>query len=170
MRLNLTRPALPFWHPATLIATWFGAGLLPKAPGTWGSLAALPLGWLILAGGGPAILLAAAALVFLIGLLATMRYMKGRDVGDPPEVVVDEVAGQWIVLVVANPYVWWHWPLGFALFRLFDIVKIWPASDLDQRQDALGVMADDIAAAFYAIVALALAIFAVQFIGGAHGS
>ncbi|HUC61812.1 MAG TPA: phosphatidylglycerophosphatase A [Alphaproteobacteria bacterium] len=168
--MTSARPALPLWHPATLIATWFGAGLLPKAPGTWGSLAALPFAWLIMDWGGSSALLLAALFVFGLGWLATRHYLKSSELHDPPEVVVDEVSGQWLTLLVANPLVWWHWPLGFALFRLFDIVKVWPASELNRREDALGVMADDTAAAFYAVVALALAIFAFQFLRGGHGS
>jgi len=169
--MEMTRPALPIWHPTTLIATWFGAGLLPKAPGTWGSLVAVPLAWLILAAGGPPTLLLAGLFVFGLGWLATTHYLEHRGPGDPPEVVVDEVSGQWLTLLVADPRIWWHWPLGFALFRLFDIVKVWPASELNRRSDALGVMADDTAAAFYAAVALALAILGFRFVfGAAHGA
>jgi phosphatidylglycerophosphatase A len=169
--MKLTRPALPLWHPTTLIATWFGAGLLPKAPGTWGSLVALPLAWLIVAAGGSSTLLLAAVFVFGLGWLATTHYLKHRGPGDPPEVVVDEVSGQWLALIVADPRVWWHWPLAFGLFRLFDIFKIWPASELNRRDDALGVMADDTAAGFYAAVALALAIFALGLLAGwVHGT
>ncbi|HLI12788.1 MAG TPA: phosphatidylglycerophosphatase A [Alphaproteobacteria bacterium] len=160
MRLQISQPALPFWHPATLVGTWFGAGLLPIAPGTWGSLAALPFGWLIRIAGGSAALLVAAGIVFALGWWATARYKKETEVKDPSEIVVDEVSAQWLTLLVADPGVWWHWLLGFLLFRLCDIVKPWPANAIDRRGSALAVMADDTVAAIYALFILAIVIFA----------
>ncbi len=140
------RPA--FWHPSSLIATWFGAGLLPKAPGTWGSLAALPCAWLIAWAGGPAALAAAAAAAFAIGWWASERYAKGRH--DPGEVVIDEVAGQWLVLIVAPLHPLFY-GIAFLLFRFADITKPWPANWAEQRlPGGLGIMADDIIAGIYA--------------------
>ncbi len=166
-RLALRKPALPLWHPAALLATWFGAGLLPLAPGSWGSLAALPFAWVILTiagpSTGPAVLLVAAAICFLIGWWATFLYMRHTDRKDPSEVVIDEVSAQWLALVVANPSVWWHWPLGFLLFRICDIVKPFPANAIDRRPSAFAVMADDTVAAVYALFLLAIAIFARRF-------
>jgi len=153
---TLRSPALPFRHPATLVGTWFGAGLLPLAPGTWGSLAALPLAWLMLAFGSARLLFVAAVLLFLAGWWATAHYMRHTDAKDPQEIVVDEVSAQWLTLVFADPTVWWHWLLGFALFRLFDIAKPWPANHIDRQRSALAVMADDTVAALYALVAFAL--------------
>jgi phosphatidylglycerophosphatase A len=154
--LRLSRPALPFRHPATLVGTWFGAGLLPLFPGTWGSLAALPLAWLMLAFGSARLLFVAALLVFFAGWWATARYMRHTDVKDPPEIVVDEVSAQWLTLVFADPTVWWHWLFGFALFRLFDIAKPWPANHIDRERSARAVMADDTVAALYALVTFAV--------------
>jgi phosphatidylglycerophosphatase A len=144
------------FHPATLIATWFGAGLLPWFPGTWGSLAALPFAWAIAWLFGARALLIAAALLFLVGWWAAHRIVRTSGVEDPGSVVVDEVAGQWLALVVTPPD-----PLaylaGFLLFRVFDIAKPWPARWLDQHVGGgLGIMADDIAAGFYAATALLL--------------
>ena len=121
----ITPPALPFLHPATLIATWFGSGLLPKAPGTWGSLAALPVGLLLVWQAGPAGLLAGTLLVFLLGLWAAGRYCAGSGQADPAEVVVDEVAGQWLALLPAglDPLLV---AVAFVAFRAFDIFKPWP--------------------------------------------
>jgi phosphatidylglycerophosphatase A len=154
----LTRPALPVWHPATLLSTWFGAGLLPKAPGTWGSLAALPFAWVMVRYGGPALLALAVGAVFLIGWWAAATYVRGGPVADPGEVVIDEVAGQWLALAFVPPdpvlYL-----TGFVLFRLFDIRKPWPVGWADRTvAGGLGIMVDDIlaglyAAAFTAIVA-----------------
>jgi phosphatidylglycerophosphatase A len=144
------RPALPFFHPATLIATWFGSGLARFAPGTWGSLAALPcaagLVWL----GGPWTLLAAAVLVFLAGLWAAARYAAAGGGGDPGAVVVDEVAGQWLALFPVALDLRLY-PVAFVAFRVFDIVKVWPASWMDRRlKGGFGIMADDVVAGLYA--------------------
>src|SRR5215217_6443041 len=119
--MNRTAVGLPFRHPAALIATWFGAGLLPWAPGTWGSLAALPWAWAIVYLAGPAALAAAAALAFVLGCWAGggVARASGRD--DPGFVVIDEVAAQWLVLAVA-PLDWRWYLAGFVLFRVFDIM------------------------------------------------
>lgn len=158
--MRIAEPALPFWHPATLIATWFGAGLLPVAPGSWGSLAALPVAWLILALGSPRLLLLAALLALLVGWWAVAHYMRYTVAKDPNEVVIDEVSGQWLTLLFAEPSVWWHWLLGFLLFRLMDIAKPWPANLIDRRATAMAVMADDVIAGLYAMIGLVLAIYA----------
>ena len=144
---------------ATWLATWFGAGRLPWTPGTWGSLAALPLAWLLLALGGPWLLLIATALVFVLGLWAADRYMKAVGLHDPGAVVIDEVAGQWLTLAIA-PLDPLAFLLGFVLFRVADVLKPWPATWLDRRVGgAFGVMIDDVAAAVYAGGVLAIVIW-----------
>jgi phosphatidylglycerophosphatase A len=144
--------------PATLLATWFGAGRLPWAPGTWGSLFALPFAWLLLALGGPWLLLLATALVFALGLWASDRYMKAVGLHDPGAIVIDEVAGQWLTLAIA-PLDPLAFLLGFVLFRVADVLKPWPAGWLDRRVGgAIGVMIDDVAAAAYAGGALAIVV------------
>ena len=141
---------LGFRHPATLLATWFGVGLLPRTPGTWGSLAALPLAWLIHRSFGAAGLAAASVVVFLAGLWASSVFIRHATSDDPGAVVIDEVAGQWMVLVAVTPDVLLY-TAGFVLFRLADIVKPWPASWVDRRlKSGLGVMLDDAVAALYA--------------------
>ncbi len=141
------------WLPSSLLATWFGSGLLPGAPGTWGSLAALPLGLVILWLGGPIALTLAAALIFALGLWASAVYQSGLDRKDPGEIVIDEVAGQWLALVPCALD-----PLGvvlaFVFFRLFDILKPWPANWADRSlTGAPGIMLDDIFAGLYAAIA-----------------
>lgn len=144
---------------ATGLATWFGAGRLPWAPGTWGSLAALPLAWLLLALGGQWLLLLAVALIFALGLWAADRYMKAVGLHDPVAVVIDEVAGQWLTLAIA-PLDPLAFLLGFVLFRVADVLKPWPASWLDRRVGgAFGVMIDDVDAAVYAGGVLAIVIW-----------
>ena len=143
-------PGLSASHPAFLISTWFGAGLLPRAPGTWGSLAALPLAWALASLGGPMALAAATVVVSLVGWWAAAVYVRRTGRQDPGEVVVDEVAGQWLALVMVPPE-----PLlylaGFALFRLFDIRKPWPVGWADREiGGGLGVMVDDLFAGLYA--------------------
>lgn len=156
MFLKTPRPGISPWHPAALIATWFGTGLLPKAPGTWGSLAALPFAWAMgLAGGGP-LLLAASLLCFVVGWAAAALYVQRTGADDPSEVVIDEVAGQWLVLAAAPPEPLYYL-IGFALFRLLDITKPWPARWADRHvHGGLGVMLDDMLAAAYGAAALAV--------------
>ncbi len=148
--MNLSARSLR--DPAVLFATWFGAGLLPRAPGTWGSLAALPFAWLITRYGGSAALLAATASVFLIGVWAAERAAKISGAADPGSIVIDEVAGQWLTLVLIEPS-----PIGYAAgfvaFRFFDIVKPWPVSWADRKiKGGFGIMLDDVLAAAYVLV------------------
>lgn len=147
---------LPFRHPAVLVATWFGAGFLPGAPGTWGSLAALPFAWLITACFGPVGLLAASFAAFVTGCWAAGFVSRAGGVRDPGSVVIDEVAGQWLVLAVTPPDLI-AYGVGFLLFRIADVVKPWPANWADRSvHGGLGIMLDDIFAAAYAGVALIL--------------
>ncbi len=144
-------------HPASLVATWFGVGLLPLAPGTWGSLAAIPFGLVILTLAGTLGLLAAAGLVFLAGWWAAGVYAAAADDPDPPAVVVDEVVGQWLVLLAAPPEPWFYLA-AFLVFRLFDIVKPWPAGRIERDvEGGLGVMLDDVVAGAYGYAVIALA-------------
>ncbi len=162
--LATERPPLPPWHPAAIIATWFGSGLLPWAPGSWGSLTALPPAWLIAHFLGPRVLVAAAVIVFFLGWWAAERVQQASGVADEGSIVIDEVAGQWLTLAVApaDPLAY---AAGFLLFRLFDITKPWPARWADRRiPGGLGVMADDVIAGIYAAIAL-VAILAVTGVG-----
>jgi len=152
----LAKPALPFFHPACLLATWFGSGLLPKMPGTWGSLAALPFGIALAWAGGAWALCLGAALVFLVGIWASGVYARAAGVEDPGAVVIDEVAGQWLVLApIAGQLA--LVPLAFLLFRIFDTWKPWPIGWLEHRvKGGFGIMLDDLAAALYAGAGCAL--------------
>ena len=147
-------------NPALLLATWFGAGLLPRAPGTWGSLAALPFAWIIASLGGWPALLAASILVFLVGVWASNHAIEKTGLTDPGLVVIDEVAGQWLVLLLTPPN-FLLYAIGFGLFRLLDITKPWPANWADRSVGGgLGVMLDDVLAAGYGL-ALMVAIQAL---------
>ncbi len=145
---------LDFRHPAVWLATWFGVGLLPKAPGTWGSLAALPFAWAIHAAFGAAGLAIATVAVFGVGLWASSLYVRRAGIADPGAIVIDEVAGQWLTLLPAgtDPVLY---AAGFVLFRVADILKPWPVSWADRSlPGGFGVMADDILAGAFAGAAL----------------
>lgn len=132
-----------------LIASGFGLGRLPFAPGTWGSLLALPIAWGFAPLGLWLSLLSAAALT-AIGIWAIDRALAGSSVVDPPHIVIDEVCAQWLVLAVL-PQEPLAYLLGFAAFRAADILKPWPAGWADRNVGgAFGVMLDDLLAAPYA--------------------
>lgn len=143
-----------------LIATFFYVGHLRPFSGTWGSLAALPVFWALHVLGGPWLAGAATVVVFFVGWWATQDYVSRTGVKDPSEVVVDEVAGQWLTLMpvsigataagVEVLALYPGWIAGFILFRFFDIVKMGPVKRADNRPDALGVMLDDIFAGIFA--------------------
>jgi len=126
------------------VATLGGVGRLPVAPGTWGSLAVLPLWWLLRPRGPVAYGLLVLALT-LAGLWSagSAAQLLGRR--DHPAVVIDEAAGQLVALALLPP----TWPaglLGFLLFRVLDILKPWPLKALEHLPGGWGVMADDLAA------------------------
>jgi len=135
--------------PALLLATWFGVGYAPKAPGTFGSAAALPFAWVIATLFGSWALVPAAALLFFIGWAASNRVVASSRSSDPQIIVVDEVVGQWLTLAVTPPDLL-AYALGFAFFRVADIFKPWPAGWADRQVGGgLGVMLDDALAALY---------------------
>lgn len=155
-------------NAAHILATMGGVGHLRPAPGTWGSLVALPLAALLHLAGGPLLLTLAIAAIFLLGLRATAQVTMGETNHDPSYVVVDEVVGQWIAVLPLS-FGAWHvgasilalwpgWIAAFVLFRAFDIIKPGPVGWADRRNSPLGVMLDDvIAGAFAAIGVICLA-------------
>ncbi|PWE33145.1 phosphatidylglycerophosphatase A [Maritimibacter sp. 55A14] len=149
-----------------LVATFFYVGHLRPAPGTWGSLAALPAAWVLHGLGGFPLLLLATLAVLPLGWWATEAWTRGKADHDPSEVVIDEVAGQWIALLPVSAGAWhtgaevtqlWPGILGaFLFFRLFDITKWGPVGRADRRADALGVMLDDVIAGIMAAIVVAV--------------
>lgn len=133
---------------ALIVSTWFGAGLVPKAPGTFGTLAALPAVFLVHAAGptaGLCIILAfAGAAVWGAGLT---EQVLGRT--DPREVVSDEVAG-FMVTMYLLPFTWPYLAGGFIVFRLLDILKPFPIRRLERIPGGAGVVLDDLAAGLLA--------------------
>ena len=152
----------PTWTLHGQIATWFGSGLLPGAPGTWGSLAALPFAAALAWFGGAWALSVATIVSFIVGVWASQRYADAIDSKDPGCVVIDEVAGQWLaILPVATNF--WLYPIAFLAFRLFDITKPWPAKNAENLPGGMGIMTDDIVAGVYAgIVTWIAALIAQQ--------
>jgi phosphatidylglycerophosphatase A len=136
----------------TAIATVFGVGRLPFAPGTAASIVALPIAWLIVAlSGSPFLLLFAGLLVNAIGAWACELYSRDKGEKDPSECVIDEVAGQWIAcaFIPTNSSIGFMllgYSLAFVLFRVFDILKPWPISAAERLPGGIGIMADDFVA------------------------
>lgn len=129
-----------------LLATWFGAGLSPFAPGTAGSLAALPVAYLISHYTGIIGLGLGVLILFFLGVWVAHFHAKKSGSFDSREVVIDEVAGQWLTLLLVPADVVFYL-IGFALFRILDITKPWPISLIDKKmKNGFGVMFDDIVA------------------------
>ena len=147
---------------AKVFATFFGVGLLPFAPGTWGSVTALPLGYLIVSLGGVELLLIATAAMLILGTWASGVTSEQMGVHDPSLIVIDEVVGQWLTLLVAPLNIFWYF-VGFILFRVFDIIKPWPISWADKNiKGGFGVMFDDLIAGIFAAMALWISQIAYQ--------
>ncbi len=144
---------------AGLIATWFGCGLFPVAPGTAGSAAAVVIAWLLVdyAGWKPLWLAPLAAVVSVPGVWAAGATARRLKVEDPRRVVVDEVVGQWLSLAGATALNWKSLAAGFLLFRVFDIFKPTPVHQLEALPGGYGIVADDLMAGVYAALVLFLA-------------
>ena len=155
------------------LATVFGVGYLKPAPGTWGSFAALPLFWVLHLLGGPYLATIGTVVVFFVGWWAIHAATRGADDHDPSEIVIDEVAGQWVALLpisygasmmgVGVLDIYPGWIAAFVLFRLFDIWKPGPVGWADRRFDAFGVMLDDV------IAGLMAALVVIILAGVSHG-
>lgn len=160
----------PLWHPVYWLATWFHSGLAPKAPGTFGTLAALPFAWVIHEYLGAWSLFYASVIAFFIGWLVSSLYVKKTGREDPKEVVIDEVAGIWLLLGIVGIYIKIApviYVVGFVLFRLFDIWKPYPVSLADKHiKGGFGIMLDDILAALYGVVAFSVIAFIYAYVSG----
>lgn len=148
-------------QPYVWAATWFGCGMIRKAPGTMGSLGAIPFAFLLLHGGGMHNLLLGLAVITALGFWASRKFDAATGGQDSQMIVIDEVAGMFIALIPAgfSPILIL---LAFLFFRLFDILKPWPVSYFnDKVKGAMGVMGDDIAAGILA----ALCIYGASYAG-----
>jgi len=145
---------LDFKAPATWVATWGGCGLIRPAPGTWGTLGAMPFGVILLMLGGVPALLIASIIIFPIGLWASKKFEGMVNEKDSGMIVIDEVVGVWIALIPAllTPL---SIGLAFVLFRFFDILKPWPIAYFDKHfKGPFGVMIDDVIAGIFAAIIL----------------
>jgi phosphatidylglycerophosphatase A len=145
----------PFTNRLILaLATWGGVGYLPGAPGTWGTVAALPLWWL-LTHLGPLGYALPVVLLLAVGVMVAgpAQVLLGRH--DHPAIVIDEVVG--LLITLAGAPLNWTWVLvGFAAFRVFDILKPWPISWLNRGKSGMAVVMDDVAAGVMARLVLAV--------------
>ena len=150
------------------IGYFFWTGYLKPAPGTWGSLAALPFVWIFHSLGGPFLFAALTIATYVLGLWAIRGLIADSDSEDPSEIVIDEVVGMWIAMLPVSFGAWWAgapilalypgWIAAFLAFRLFDIWKPWLVGRADRRGDATGVMLDDVwAGVFAGLLTVALA-------------
>ncbi len=146
-------PASLMKRPVMWLATGFGAGLSPVAPGTAGSLVGV-LFYMAMAGLPLLLYLALVLVLAVIGVWVCDRAGKALAVTDHPGIVWDEIVGL-LITMAATPPSWQGVVSGFALFRLFDILKPWPVARIDRRvKGGLGVMLDDVMAGLYALACL----------------
>ena len=149
-------------NPIHFLAFGFGSGLAPFAPGTFGTLAAVPL-YLLMINFSLPVYLAITLFSILIGFWLCGRSSEMLGVHDHSGIVLDEFAGFFITMIAA-PQGWQWIMLGFALFRLFDIWKPWPINIIDNKvQGGVGIMMDDVLAGIYALVVLQLGSFIWSF-------
>ena len=142
-------------NPLHLLALGFGSGLAPKAPGTFGTLVAIPF-YLLFAGLDLPFYLAILVVAFVIGVFLCDYTSKALGVHDHSGIVWDEFVGFWITMT-AVPLAWQWILLGFVLFRIFDIFKPWPVKLADQKmQGGFGIMIDDVLAGIYALICMHL--------------
>ena len=140
-------------RPLCLLAYGFGSGLSPVAPGTMGTLAAIPIYWLM----QPLSLswyLFGVIVAFFAGIVICQRAADWVGLDDPGAIVWDEIVGFLITMIAAPTGLGWI-VLGFVLFRLFDIAKPWPVSFADRKlHGGLGIMVDDVLAGIYALLVM----------------
>ena len=145
-------------NPVHCLAFGFGSGLAPKAPGTAGTSASIPL-YLLLSQLSLPLYAAVLVLSFAIGVYLCGKTADDLGVHDHPGIVWDEFVGFWITMFAA-PAGWGWLLLGFVLFRIFDIWKPWPIRVLDKNMESgLGIMIDDVLAGVYALLIIQLLAF-----------
>ena len=144
-------------QPLDFLALGFGSGLLPRAPGTAGTVAAIPL-YLVMQSLALQVYVPLVVLLFLLGIPICAHTARRLGVHDHPGIVWDEIVGYLITMTFAPPG--WLWVLaGFLLFRFFDILKPWPIRWLDRRVGGgFGIMVDDLLAGIAAAAVLQLLI------------
>jgi phosphatidylglycerophosphatase A len=147
-------PSGPKPRLAWIVATWFGCGMVPIAPGTMGSIGAIPLYLLAARGGRPGVALA-AVVVTALGIRAASAVARHLGKKDPQVVVVDEVAGMLVTMLPMADVSWRAVLFGFAFFRLFDITKPWPTRRFEALPGGWGIVMDDVVAGIFGACAMA---------------
>ena len=139
------RPKPNWLNPIHVTAFGFGAGAMPKAPGTWGTLVAIPI-YAEMVGLALLPYITVTVLLFLLGIWLCHVTSRDLNVHDHPGIVWDEIVG-YLITMIAAPEGWIWWVIGFVLFRFFDIIKPWPIKRLDsQVRGGVGIMLDDVVA------------------------
>ena len=132
-------------HPVDFLALGFGSGLLPRAPGTAGTIAAIPL-YLLMQTLALQVYLPLLVVLFLVGIPICAHTARRLGVHDHPGIVWDEIVGYLVTMTFA-PVGWWWVLAGFVLFRFFDVLKPWPIRWLDKKVGGgFGIMVDDLLA------------------------
>lgn len=150
-----------FTDPRYFVAFGFGSGLAPKAPGTIGTMAAVPV-FLIFSGLHPGIYAGIVVAALVAGIMICDSVAADMSIKDPSAIVWDEFVGLWIALFML-PEGWYWLVAGFILFRFFDILKPWPVSFFDRElTGGLGIMMDDVAAGLYSLGLLQCAAYSIE--------
>lgn len=150
-------------NPANFLALGAGSGLAPVAPGTFGTIAAIPLAMLM--PNELAIYTLVVLVLFVIGVWLCDACANNLGVHDHPAIVFDEWVG-YLITMIAIPKSLWFLALGFVLFRIFDVLKPWPIGMADKRiSGGLGIMVDDVIAGIFAAICLHAIIFLLSYFG-----
>lgn len=148
------RSRVSLLNPVHFLALGFGSGLAAKMPGTFGTLAALPLVVLLSHYTGFYVYLMVTILVSIVGIWICDKTARDMKVHDDSSIVWDEFAGM-LITMLAVPLSWQTLLAGFVLFRFFDIIKPWPISYLDKHvHGGFGIMIDDVLAGLFALSVL----------------
>ena len=158
MKNNIPIPAALLKNPIHFLSLGFGSGLMPKAPGTFGTLAAIPV-YLLMADLSVLIYSIIVVALFGIGVYLCQKTTDELKVHDHSGIVFDEIVG-FLITMIAVPVTWQWIVAGFILFRIFDILKPWPISWLDKKvHGGLGIMLDDVLAGVFALAIMQLVLY-----------
>jgi len=158
MQNNINIPVSYLKNPIHFLALGFGSGLMPKAPGTFGTLAAIPV-FLLLSQFDLWLFISLTVVISIAGIYICSYTSKALGVHDHSGIVIDEIAG-YLITMIAVPAEWMWVLAGFILFRVFYIFKPWPISWIDKNMHGgFGIMFDDVVAGFLALLCLHLIMF-----------
>ncbi len=161
--MNSSEADIVLRNPIHILSFGFGAGLSPVAPGTMGTLIAIPI-YLLLAAFSLPIYLVIVTILFSVGCWASALTAKALNVHDHPGIVIDEIVG-YLITMIMIPTTWYWVLLGFLLFRIFDIWKPWPISVVDRQvEGGLGIMLDDVLAGLFSLLSLHIVIWSAKFL------